>query len=80
MTSGNRQRRRDGAPKRAQLTSGSHSGPKDKRKGKGKTGFVDPPEQQKQAAAKRQWKALFARLEDVRAREQKREQHRAAGE
>lgn len=56
------------------LTSGDHSGPKDKRKGKGKTRFVDPPRHHKQAAAKREWKKLFARLEEVKNREAKRQQ------
>lgn len=70
MTSGNRQRR-DGTAKRAQLTSGDHGGPKDKR---GKTPrVVQPDRQQKKAAAKKEWKVLFARLDEVKRREQERQ-------
>ncbi|MEU6325658.1 hypothetical protein [Streptomyces sp. NPDC047009] len=71
MTSGERQRGRDGSPKRAQLTSGDHSGPKDKR-GKAPR-VVQPDRQQKKAAAKREWRSLFMRLEEVKRREQERQ-------
>jgi hypothetical protein len=76
MTSGDRQRRRDGAPKRVQLTSGDHGGPKDKRKGKGKGRVMPASRAQKQAAAKREWKSLFERLAEVKRREQERQQRR----
>jgi len=78
MTSGDRQRSRDGAAKRVQLTSGDHGGPKDKRKKKGKTSVTQPPRQQKKAAVKRQWPALFARLEEVKQREKERQRRGTA--
>ncbi|MGW2832074.1 hypothetical protein [Streptomyces sp. NPDC001286] len=71
MSSENRQRGRDGSPKRVQLTSGDHGGPKDKR---GKAArVVQPDQQQKRAAAKREWQSLFARLEEIKRREQQRQ-------
>ncbi|WP_199825049.1 hypothetical protein [Streptomyces maremycinicus] len=76
MTSGNRQRRRDGAAKQAQLTSGDHSGPKDKR-GKAPR-VVQPDRGHRTAAAKREWKALFARLEEVKRRERERQKRSGA--
>ncbi len=75
MTSGDRQRR-DGAAKRVQLTSGDHSGPKDKRGRPART--MQPDRQQKKAAASKQWKALFARLDEVKRRDQERQQRRQA--
>lgn len=69
MTSGHRQRR-DGSPKRVQLTSGDHGGPKDK---KGKRPRVTQPDRgQKKAAISRAWKELFDRLGEVKEREQAR--------
>ncbi|MGW1544442.1 hypothetical protein ACWCPM_30155 [Streptomyces sp. NPDC002309] len=71
MTSGNRQRR-DGTSKRAQLTSGDHRGPKDKR---GKPArVVQPDGGHKKAAAKRAWSDLFARIEEAKKREAQRKQ------
>ncbi|MEW2289616.1 hypothetical protein [Streptomyces sp. NPDC047841] len=70
MTGGNRQRC-DGSSKRVQLTSGDHSGPKDKRGRPVRT--MQPDRQQKKAAAGKQWKALFARLEEVKLRDQARQ-------
>lgn len=70
MTSRNRQRR-DGSPKRVQLTSGDHGGPKDK---KGKRPRVTQPDRgQKKAAVSRAWKDLFDRLGEVKKREQARQ-------
>ena len=74
MTSGNRQRP-DGSAKRAQLTSGDHSGPKDKRGKKPRTIPADPAH--KKAAAKKEWKKLFARLEEMKRRQA--ERSRGAG-
>ncbi|MEU3950070.1 hypothetical protein ACS0VI_29455 [Streptomyces sp. H28] len=69
MTSGNRQRR-DGSAKRVQLTSGDHSGPKDK---KAKKLRVSRPDRaQRKAATGRAWTELFDRLREVKEREQAR--------
>jgi hypothetical protein len=76
MTSGDRQRRQDGAPKRVQLTSGDHGGPKDKRKGKGKSGVMPASRAQRQAAAKKEWKSLFERIAELKRRDQERQQRR----
>ncbi|MFD5014622.1 hypothetical protein [Streptomyces chartreusis] len=73
MTSGYRQRR-DGSPKRVQLTSGDHGGPKDK---KGKRPRVTQPDRaHKKAAASRAWKELFDRFSEVKKREQARQRGR----
>ncbi|MFF4442334.1 hypothetical protein ACF1AB_39640 [Streptomyces sp. NPDC014846] len=69
MTSGDRQRR-DGSTKRVQLISGDHRGPKDKRGKPART--MQPDRAQKKAAVSKQWKALFARLDEVKRREQER--------
>ncbi|MFF8729433.1 hypothetical protein ACF073_23465 [Streptomyces sp. NPDC015171] len=74
MNSGDRQRR-DGSAKRAQLTSGDHAGPKDKRGRPART--MQPDRQQRKAAAGKQWKALFARLDEVKRREQERQRRQA---
>ncbi|MEF3117584.1 hypothetical protein [Streptomyces chrestomyceticus] len=71
MTSGNRQRP-DGSSKRAQLTSGDHGGPKDK-KGK-RTRVMQPDRYHKKGAANRAWKELFDRFSAVKQREQARQQ------
>ncbi|SRR5690606_33453086 len=70
MTSGNRQRR-DGSAKRVQLTSGDHSGPKDKKKAK-KPRVSRPDRAQRKAATGRAWTELFDRLREVKQREQAR--------
>lgn len=75
---GDRRQRRDGSAKRVQLTSGDHGGPKEKRKGK-KPKTAKPSMQHKKASAKKEWKALFARLAEVKKRDAERQQRRAAG-
>lgn len=73
MTQGDRQRR-DGTTKRVQLTSGDHSGPKDK---KAKRARIQPVgQQQKKAAAAREWKSLFARLAEIKQRDAERQERR----
>lgn len=69
MVKGERQRR-DGTAKRVQLTSGDHAGPKDKKGRRARTAKPDPAQQR--AAAAREWKRLFARLDEVRQREAER--------
>jgi len=77
MKGDSRRQRRDGSAKRVQLTSGDHSGPKGK---KGKAPRVMPaPWEQKKAAAKKEWRALFARLAEVKEREAERQQRHAGG-
>lgn len=73
---GDRRQRRDGSAKRVQLTSGNHGGPKEKRKGK-KTRVKPASWAQKKASAKKEWTALFARLAEVKKREQERQQKHA---
>ncbi|EDY52624.1 conserved hypothetical protein [Streptomyces clavuligerus] len=70
MTSGNRQRR-DGSSKRVQLTSGDHSGPRDKKGKRPRVAKVDRA--QRKAATSRAWKELFDRLSEVKQREQARQ-------
>lgn len=73
MARGDRQRR-DGTAKRVQLTSGDHGGPKDK-KGR-KPRETKPDQAQRKAAAAREWKRLFARLDEVQQRDaQRQERH-----
>ncbi|MGW5738947.1 MULTISPECIES: hypothetical protein [Streptomyces] len=73
MAMGDRQRR-DGTAKRVQLTSGDHAGPKDKKGRKART--AKPGQAQQKAAAAREWKRLFARLDEVRKRDAERQRRR----
>ncbi|MFF0397424.1 hypothetical protein ACFYSJ_16945 [Streptomyces sp. NPDC005248] len=73
MAMGDRQRR-DGTAKRVQLTSGDHGGPKDKKGRKPRT--AKPDRAQQKAAAAREWKKLFARLDEVRQRDAERQVRR----
>ncbi|MFE2078014.1 hypothetical protein [Streptomyces misionensis] len=71
MTKDSGRQRRDGSAKRVQLTSGDHAGPKDKRGKPART--MAPDRGHKKAAAKREWKALFERLDEVKRREAERQ-------
>lgn len=69
MAMGDRQRR-DGAAKRVQLTSGDHGGPKDKKARKSRV--AKPDGAQRRASAAKEWKKLFARMDEMRQREARR--------
>ncbi|MFR9787964.1 hypothetical protein ACL07V_04685 [Streptomyces sp. MB22_4] len=71
MTRESGRQRRDGSAKRVQLTSGDHAGPKDKRGKPART--MKPDLGHKKAAAKREWAALFERLDEIKRREAERQ-------